>query len=275
MTKTPRATQTLLFGWLKRRWRSDVWQELPRLVRRMNRREIVSLERRCVRGLESGNNDDRHVGAHVLCEMFPRSARAIDRVLHANGSREAQWQLFFEFDLKVGIRDCTRAFRKSCSWWVTTYLRDIDRDSAHAAHMAGDFIARNFSMTAAIGSLLTLMRDARFAAGRRGAVLGCEHLLPRLRSLRDRKRVLTALRYAANHDRSEHVRACARLMLFTFSQRGVYELASPPVSHRVLVPHALNGGTCRGRPGAQYWGRGAAWGVSGGRVRRLNKTPRR
>jgi hypothetical protein len=80
--------------------------------------------------------------------------------------------------------------------------------------MAGDLLGNHWEMSEALPILVKVAKEARFVAGRAAAADGLEHILHNLpKSDPRRKSVISLLREIAESDRSENVKAAARVTL--------------------------------------------------------------
>ncbi len=132
--------------------------------------------------------------------------------------REVQFTLFCFLD-DVPHLGNDRSFARDIPVLVGEFLQHVPTNTAEVAWMAGDLLGDHWDLRASLPILLRLARQARFAAGRSGAVHGIACAARRTKSverLRDMRSVLALIK---NHERSHVVRESATAALGDVQRR--------------------------------------------------------
>jgi hypothetical protein len=197
--------------------------DLAAATRRLARHERRRALRLCVGALERivaarsrrAAQDVILAGVKVIVASLPDSAAIIERFLGARtGCAEVQFTLFCLLD-RVHEIPSARKFTREAPRLLKRYFFEASTDAARAPWMAGDLRGEHWPLEEAGAILLAAVREARYVAGRVGALHGLSHLLRRARAEDPRlvRSILRALRSVARIDRSSNVRCEATWIL--------------------------------------------------------------
>lgn len=151
--------------------------------------------------------------AKTLVALLPNSLDVIRSILRedqAQGLAEAQFSLFCFLDHAIDGRDSPT--RVAVLDLVEGYLLNVRSDEAQAAWMAGDLLGEHWPLNESLRVLNTAALNARFRAGREGALHGLSHALARS-SKRDQWSIVDVLKRVSTSDRSLHMRRYAESIL--------------------------------------------------------------
>lgn len=155
------------------------------------------------------------VGAtKALLALLPESAERVEELLKSTGSRnfyEWHFSIFCYLD-EVPRMERARSFAARIPSLVEQYLLNVRVESAHAAWMAGDLMGDHWDAEDAVPVLIRSAKNARYVAGRKGAIHGLGCLLARLSSS-NASGVVAALASVARSDRSLRVQQEAAVVL--------------------------------------------------------------
>jgi len=152
--------------------------------------------------------------AMLLVALLPESASTIERQLRHRSGTSAyglQYTLFCFLEHVAGLSTEARAALDVAAL-AGDYLGDVPVESAHAVWMAGELLAEHPDLARAAEVLLGAAREARYVAGRLGALHGLGHLFDRVDAA-ERDRIARVVGIVARHDRSVRVRTHARGVL--------------------------------------------------------------
>lgn len=173
---------------------------------------------RCERTLaesdEVGEVEFRKPLINILIAMLPDSEDAIHKCLmrSADGLGSEVHFTFFCFldnvpQLSEGAQSSSRILG-----FVREYLMNVRTDRGHAAWMAGDLLGDHWALDESFPILERLSREARFIAGREGAIDGLTMGVGREGERKES--VVRLLTEIAGDDRSESVRYTAKTALW-------------------------------------------------------------
>ena len=148
----------------------------------------------------------------VLAALLPTTLALVDQLLNRRSHRydyEVHFTLFCYLD---EAREMPEAAPRVLAL-TEQYLRDIDRETASAAWMAGDLLGDDWEIDSALPVLLDLAARAKYVAGRRGALHGLREILKKPELSRDsRKRISVLLKRLSAKDRSFTIRTIAETL---------------------------------------------------------------
>lgn len=181
---------------------------------RPGRSELLQRVGESVRGDGAASDEALRVSlARVLVALLPDSFDMISDLLEWRaGARayEVHFSLFCFLDDPPATAD--RQLRDRVATLVEDYLRTVRASTARAAWMAGDLLGDHWVTEEAVPRLIRLATDARFVAGRHGAVHGLAHALPRS-SKPTQLEIVATIRAVAERDRSARIRRQANYLL--------------------------------------------------------------
>jgi hypothetical protein len=151
----------------------------------------------------------------ILVALLPDSILNIRRWINKRSGRmvyEVHFSLFCFLDC---VRDLTNAkeFSEEILSLLEAYLLNTRSETAQAAWMAGDLLGDHWSLEEALPVLTKLAKEAKFTAGRSGALHGLSHVLARVTDHPTKQAIVGIVGDVSRHDRSKKVRDCARLIL--------------------------------------------------------------
>jgi hypothetical protein len=159
---------------------------------------------------------NRVAGVRVIVGLLPVSAASVQEFLSRFFTRfdyEVHFTFFcyFEHVQRLGHEP---ELIEMIAQLSGEYLRRVERFTAMSAWMAGEMLGNHWEIRSALSHLLRALFEARFVAGRCGALHGLHMLLKPLRlDASDRRRVISALRRTAKEDRSRTVRERSAFLL--------------------------------------------------------------
>jgi hypothetical protein len=189
----------------------DTLQSIPS----RERRELYSL---CTRGLHTKSlrerDDLRLVAVKVLVALLPDSESTIRSLLREHTSplvHEVHFSLFCFLDHVPDLPGCA-GFAPEIPSLVGRYLEVVRTESGMAAWMAGDLLGDHWDLDESLPVLVRAVRQARFVAGRLGALKGLSSAYDNAKR-RGRGEIKRVLREVAKEDRSRKVRDRAQCVL--------------------------------------------------------------
>jgi hypothetical protein len=196
---------------------TDIVSSIERPKQREARHYLLSLCNQ-VFGEMALRNDEasRVAAAKIMVALIPDSASSIKQWINSKSGKniyEVHFSLFCFLD-HVPILPNGKEFAREIPSIVENYLLDVKSESAHAAFMAGDLLGDHWEINEALAILIRVSKEARFVAGREGAIHGLAHMLCNLpKSDTIRMSIISLLRNIAKNDRSQKVRVSASLAL--------------------------------------------------------------
>lgn len=196
-------------------------------IQRLGSMQQAFLER-CERTLAESNEvrevEFRKPLIDILIATLPESEDAIHRCLirSAGGlDSEVHFTFFCFLDnvphLSEGAQSSSRILG-----FVTEYLMNVRTNRGHAAWMAGDLLGDHWALDESFPILERLSREARFVAGREGAIDGLTQAVGR--EEKRKEAVVRLLTEIAGDDRSESVRHTAKTALWRLEGRDMNAL---------------------------------------------------
>jgi hypothetical protein len=158
------------------------------------------------------NEDQRTSAVNRVVEQLPRSLPDIIRLIRRRPHRlsgEVQFTVFVVLPHDLPLR-----IRKALLLEFENFLCSVNSDAGRSAWMCGDALAHwaEASDDGETELLLRSLANARYAAGRKGALHGLAHRLDHC-GLRQGRRILECISLAAATDKSGKVRRSARYVL--------------------------------------------------------------
>jgi hypothetical protein len=157
----------------------------------------------------------RRAAATAVVALVPASAETIRRWVDARSGKgiyEVHFSIFCFLDwvprLAYGAE-----FASEVLSLVEAYLLEVRSEAAQAAWMAGDLLGDHWEEKQALPVLIRAAREARYVAGRKGAVHGLYHIALAPESDSACKSSMSVLRHASRNDRSVGVRSMAAFYL--------------------------------------------------------------
>lgn len=201
----------------------DSGDSVKAMRHRINRSRSVdalALGRLCGRLLGDaavgGCERDRLLLVKTLIALTPGTGPVIRRCLQRRErvyDYEVHFTVFCFLDQVPQLRGAS-GFAEEVPKLVESYLHDVPRSTAAAAWMAGDMLGDHWRIDQASPVLMRQCADARYAAGRKGAVHGLLQVARRLPGGAPfLPNVIEQLRRVQSGDRSKAVRVCADLAL--------------------------------------------------------------
>lgn len=159
------------------------------------------------------NTTERVAVAKVIVSQLPRSQPIIETVLARRDTPGYELQ----FTVFCYLEEVEHIDRHAIPWAisaVSSYLHHVPRETGRAAWMAGDLLGHHLAPSRACVSLKREATEARFVAGREGALHGIDmRLTMRSVSAMEHARLMATLELAARSDRSAMVRGYASFVL--------------------------------------------------------------
>jgi hypothetical protein len=190
--------------------------ELALAIRRLPDDECRALLSAAAETLRDPRLDEatRVAVVKVAVALMPDSEALIVRTLDAR-DRESDYENHFTlFCFLDAIQEdpVLRQPARRIPRIVGNYLMGVRSDTALAAWMAGDLLGDHWDGPEGVTILQEVLKKAGSPVARRAAVHGLAHRLSVTRG-KSRARIASVLRNTSRHDRSEAVRAYARLIL--------------------------------------------------------------
>jgi len=189
------------------------------LLERSDRRRLLSLCEMAFTELDLRKDEPTRVAAaKVIVALVPDSVDAIRRWINTKSGKDIYEVHFSLFCFLDDVPDLPggREFATEIPSLIEKYLLKAKSDSAYAAWMAGDLLGDHWETIEALPILVKAAQEARFVAGRESAIHGLAHILNNLpKSDPTTKSIITLLREISKSDRSENVKAAARVALET------------------------------------------------------------
>jgi hypothetical protein len=180
----------------------------------LDRKRALSLGGRMLQNRTGRTNESARVAAaKTLVALAPDSAGTIRRLLDrqaGRGSYEAHFSLFCFLDEVHGLPRAAALAREVPSL-IERYLKRAKVETAHAAWMAGDLLGDHWPVRDGLPILRKMATQARFAAGRSGAIHGLGRICARSKG-RQRLGIERELAHLSRVDRSGTARAVAGLV---------------------------------------------------------------
>jgi hypothetical protein len=157
----------------------------------------------------------RRAAAAVVVALLPASRETICRWVNDRSGidvYEVHFSLFCFLDQVPRLAGGVELASEVLSL-VETYLLEVASEAAQAAWMAGDLLGDHWEEKQALPALIRAAREARYVAGRYGALHGLFQVALRTEGESARKLAMSALRHASRNDRSARVRRTAGFYL--------------------------------------------------------------
>ncbi len=193
---------------------------VPRLaarLKRLPRRSRSRLTAKAARFLSNPKlvaNEAARVGAaRLLVAALPHTLGTVEALL-GDFSRPMAYEVHFSLFCFLDRDSLPRApwVEAKVLPMLERYLRQVPRQTAYAAWMAGDALGDHWQTNEALDVLLRSVVGARYAAGRKAAIHGLEHALHWVPPSSATK-VWSTLRGIALSDHSQQVRDDAKSAL--------------------------------------------------------------
>lgn len=146
----------------------------------------------------------------ALIALLPSSYEAVIRILSAR-SPNAIYEVQFSMFVLLEKADFNQLERDGIELLLEDYLMDVPSTAAYAAWKAGLVLGFQWRSTRTERRLRELIKDARFPAGRLGAINGYAWLLNQRKTFSSEE--LAPLRMAGRNDPSAKVRQNAKFHL--------------------------------------------------------------
>jgi hypothetical protein len=165
----------------------------------------------------AANVGTRIVAVRLLIALLPDSLDTITGLLRRRDGvldYEVHFTLFCYLDW-VSVVEAPAGVAADVLALVAEYLHDVPSDSARAAWMAGDMLGDHWApLDDALPVLINAVVNARFVAGRAGALSGLEQTIENLGTEDSRTaEIISVLRFVRSNDRSRKLRRSADLLL--------------------------------------------------------------
>lgn len=188
----------------------------------LKRSELLRRAGEAARGDQAAANEGLRIGlAKALVALLPDSYEVISQLLEWRAGVLA-YELHFSLFCFLGDNPEVTAdplSRDRMATLVEAYLRTVRVGTAHASGMAGDLLGEHWPVKEAVPRLVRLAANARFVAGRQGALDGLAAALGRAQ-LPTQRQIVAAMRTVAETDRSSKIRDIARYFLLR-APRGI------------------------------------------------------
>lgn len=188
----------------------------------------------------AANQDARVDAVDEILKRLPRSLPDIETLLNSTPHR-ASYEVHFTIFCLISLPDRVLKIRRKLQQLTERYLMNIDTEAAQAAWMAGDALGWRYRKLTRedlreIKILESCAVQARYRAGRLGAIHGLQHVLDRCDASTAR-RLLRLLGNVLRSDSSLRVRDYAH---WTLDSGGCWdqERASPALR---IYAHKLRG----------------------------------
>jgi hypothetical protein len=149
--------------------------------------------------------------AKLLLALLPITLETLLNLLRERRPPELLFSLFCTVDQTLDLQLDDDILNQIAAA-VGAYLLEVESETARAPWMAGDLLGDHWPMDVALPILLGAAENARYKAGRAGAVHGLSHALERADKRRQWE-IAAMLERVASRDRSQHVRAYAEDVL--------------------------------------------------------------
>lgn len=152
---------------------------------------------------------DRVVLAKVLLAMLPESLQLVDQALSLTRGRPAA-ELQFSVFVFLGDAREMQDHRTSTDLLqiVSRFLHSVSRETGSAAWMAGDALGDHWPLQESLPVLFDAAINAKYRAGREGAMHGLSHALAR-GTKRQQWEIHAVLKQVSSGDRSASLRRYA------------------------------------------------------------------
>lgn len=149
----------------------------------------------------------------VLVSLFPSSFEIIRKLLYAKNSKDEYEIHFTLFCFLNYLKESNSnfVFKEELLLEINNYLKTIPKKTSAAAWMLGDMLGDHWDLAESIPILIEAAKNAKYSAGRLGALHGLEHALGNKPMYRDS--LILTLKDISTRDKSEEVKKYASSML--------------------------------------------------------------
>ncbi|MFQ5412764.1 MAG: hypothetical protein ACE5EC_10730 [Phycisphaerae bacterium] len=189
-------------------------------ARSLGRQDLKRLVGCCDRALQRADmrkaDKIRIALLEVLVGLLPDSAEVLKHLLSRwSGAYvyEVHFSLFITLGY-IGENSGAQSFAKEIPRLVEAYLNNVPRETGFGAWKAGDLLGDHWRLDESVPVLIRSARNARFVAGRAGAIHGLAHALGRRPEVNPHlRKIRRVLREVVKSDRSESIRESAKWIL--------------------------------------------------------------
>jgi hypothetical protein len=190
--------------------------------------DALTIERRLTEELQHVRVDLEFIQdlGRALVALLPSSYPSVQRILSVTNPRMV-FEVHFEIFGAFNKRDFNCLEQDGIEYMLAEYIFNVRSVASFAAWKAGLVLAEGWLSTRSEALLVRLMMEARFPAGRMGAINGYRWIIQHRKTFDAEE--LRPLRVVARNDKSDKVRSNAKFHLNWLIERskGKYESQSP------------------------------------------------
>lgn len=160
------------------------------------------------------NDESKRVAIiKVLVSLFPSSFEIIKKLLYAKNSKDEYEIHFTLFCFLNYLKEVNSnfTFKEELLLEINNYLKTIPKKTSAAAWMLGDMLGDHWELDESIPILIEAAKNAKYLAGRLGALHGLEHALENKPISKDS--LMVTLKNISTKDKSAEVKKYASSIL--------------------------------------------------------------